>query len=127
MFDQSLKGVDTKLLSLLALLSNKTNEMQLTASFENEYRRHSLFKPLNITFPFDGTDLQHLNKTHIHLVNIKVYLFILLQNIKFNFLLICLCRQVRRCVNGSYANGWGLTTKSYVICSRRCGTISNGL
>jgi hypothetical protein len=30
MFDQSFKGVDTKLLSLLALLSNKTNEMQLT-------------------------------------------------------------------------------------------------
>jgi hypothetical protein len=44
MFDQSFKGVDTQLLSLLALLSNKTNEMQLTASFENEYRRHSLFK-----------------------------------------------------------------------------------
>jgi hypothetical protein len=35
MFDQSFKGVDTKLLSLLALLSNKTNEMQSTASFEN--------------------------------------------------------------------------------------------
>jgi hypothetical protein len=52
MFDRSFKGVDTKLLSLLALLSNKTNEMQLTACFENEYRRHSLFKPLNIAFPF---------------------------------------------------------------------------
>ena len=85
MFDQSFKGVDTKLLSLLALLSNKTNEMQSTASFENEYRRHSRFKPLNITFPFDGTDLQHLNKTHIHLVNIEVYLFILLQNITLLF------------------------------------------
>jgi hypothetical protein len=54
-----MSGVDTKLLSLLALLSNKTNEMQLTASFENEYRRHSLLKSLNITFPFDVTDLQH--------------------------------------------------------------------
>ena len=45
----------------------------------------SLFKPMNITFPFDGTDLQHLNKTHIHLVNIEVYLFILLQNITLLF------------------------------------------
>jgi hypothetical protein len=38
----------------------------------------------------------------------------------------CLCTQVRRCVNGSYANGWGLTTNSYVIFSRRRGTISMG-
>jgi hypothetical protein len=43
MFDQFFKGVDTKLLSLLALLSNKTNERQSTASFENEYRRHRVF------------------------------------------------------------------------------------
>jgi hypothetical protein len=54
MFDQSFKGVDTKLLSLLALLSNKTNEMQLTASFENEYRRHSLYPTIT-----------HLKLSHI--------------------------------------------------------------
>jgi hypothetical protein len=76
-----------------------TNEMQLTASFENEYRRHSCFKPLNITFPFDGTDLQHLNKTHIHLVNIQVYLFILLQNI--TFLSFCWFVYARKCVVAS--------------------------
>jgi hypothetical protein len=39
MFDQSFKDVDTKVLSLLALLSNKTKEMQYIAAFENEHRR----------------------------------------------------------------------------------------
>ena len=36
-------------------------------------------------------------------INIEVYLHILLQNITFFFWLICLCTQVRRCINGSYA------------------------
>jgi hypothetical protein len=40
MFDQSLKGVDTTVVSQLALLPNKTEEEQHTASFEGVFLSH---------------------------------------------------------------------------------------
>ena len=61
----------------------------------------SLFKPLNRTFPFDCTDLQHLIKL-VQLVKRFIFSLITKCNNIF-FCLICLCTQARCCVNGSYA------------------------
>jgi hypothetical protein len=43
MFDQLFTWVDTKVLSVLALLPNITQEEQYTASFEIEHRSQGVF------------------------------------------------------------------------------------
>jgi hypothetical protein len=46
---------------------------------------------------------------------LKENLYILLQNVTSFFLLICLCTQMRRCVNGSYATEYIIIWTSNLI------------